>query len=241
MESIQHIAENENKRLIYSEEFKSLIKNNPGLIKSFRNFERLLIEKRGNEDLFFDSVFEEGDMRITVIDKHRRNQTVIPGSYLKVEIKSEIFFVKRKGGFWDRDEGLGFNEFNSLIKAREVLKDIEGVEVVDFQLGYQDEEKRISYFVSKWIDGASMDDYIAGLRIKNTGYFEDKNIEAQISSLYSRVNKIISKLQSFYDVGIDNMLYDPVSDKILIFDIPYKLILQDRENNDSVKRVLKGI
>lgn len=198
----------------YTPDFKEVIAQNPGALKSFLKLEKEIEEKAKNRklDIENEESFSDGDVRATpvysVFNKIYEGLTYedcdvnTPADYLKVEIGDNAYFVKRDYGFhWD---GSGIQEMNSLKKAKEVLKDMQGVEVVDFQLGYCDDKNRKSYFVSKWMD------------LPTVREASEENV-----SVLTKFNEINKKLSDagFIDAHEKNMFYDKTTDTIYVFDV----------------------
>jgi hypothetical protein len=155
-------------------------------------------------------VFESEGVKISIVQKsHKTEQTL--GSYFKVETGKDIFFVKTLPGY--HLAGLGANEMSSLIKAKKLLEGLEGVEVVDFQLGYED-RNGTTYFVSKWEDGVPLDNYFESLH-KNDS-------EVKNSDLYRRYIDIVLRLGKFADVEEHNIFYNPQTDKLIVFDVHHR-------------------
>lgn len=205
-ESVISQHETANRRLAYTEDFKKIISENPGVLKSFRIIEEKLFEGK----LEVGDIFIEGELKVTIISYEGRDYH--PGAHnrkkhLKVEIGSDKFFVKYLPGYFEK--GLGFDEFNSLQKVKELLRDFENVEVIDFQLGYQD-NKGSTYFVSKWLDYVRLMDYRT----------QDKLEKAYIYNLMSKLHEVLDV--DFNDFGSNNVLYSPIEQKFFIFDIHHK-------------------
>jgi hypothetical protein len=209
------------RKLAYIEDFKRFVTDHPETIASFRkiNDEISYLEKSGN--LKTGDVFEEGDLKITIIGSSGDMTQKIydtAGEHLKVEIANQKYFVKRVYGFF---RSSGVQEFKSLSRAKEILKRFDDVEVVDYQLGYQD-KKGITYFISKWSDGMRMDEYLKLLYIKKEVTKDEKNLEdlmEEIKRLEIRVYDIRSVLGEFWDMDNHNILYDPNTKKLTVFDI----------------------
>ena len=191
--------------LEYASEFKELIRQHPGAIATFRKLETEAREKLKTEGVW-DYVFEENGVNLKLLDSL--------GSYFKVEMDGHAFFVKRTKGFYEaigvKSEGV--DEYRSAQEAQHALEGIKNVEVIDFQLGYQD-GKGGTYFVSKWLDYPKLNRYLATLTSK-----EDLELKTRLEQ---RIRNIITHLQQkwFVDAWDQNMLYDPLTDKIIVFDV----------------------
>jgi hypothetical protein len=206
-EGLTHSESESGRELIYADEFKRLIHENPGVIASFLKFDETAKEKNDNNWLYEGEVFVENDLRLTVISRdHKPDGNTY--FYYKAEIGEETFFVKSVPGHYAYpNESGGVAETNSLEAAKKALNGMSGVEVVDYKLGYEDKNGH-SYFVSKWVEGAIIAKYMRLVNPEVAG------------ALRQRVFKIIQLLEnSHYDVNDCNMMYDPIRDVITIFDI----------------------
>lgn len=188
------------RQLAYTEDFKDLISRNPGIIASFRKIESEIKDKLERWELKAGDVFSEGKLTVTNLFGES-----CYGSYLKAEIDDHKFFIKRIPGF--NEIGLGYEEFNSIVKAKELLKDCEYAEVIDFKLGYQD-DKGLTYFVSGWEDYITVEKYIATADVDE--------INEIIQSIYE-IQCILRP--HFVDVDKHNILYSRINKKFFVFDI----------------------
>lgn len=156
------------RELTYTEEFKKLIHDNPGVLSSFHKINDILKSKKAEDG----EVIEEQGLKITVIGSVEWDAFGAwqrKGYYLKAEFAGNEFFVKTVPGYYKRaTEGGGVEEFQSMQKARELLDGQSDIEVIDFQLGYQDTDCNVSYFVSKWVNAIGLNDYLEKLKSENT-------------------------------------------------------------------------
>ena len=85
--------------------------------------------------------------------------------YFKVGHEGHNFFVKRS----IITNNPGFNEFRNTILAKEVLKNMDFVKVVEAQLGYEDQNE--SWYVSKWedLEKAGFGTFDIGIRSNDYG------------------------------------------------------------------------
>jgi hypothetical protein len=218
MESLKHepekIVEEQtpHKKLTYVESFKDFFSENPGVISAFLKFEKdaKYVNESGYYEVEYGASRDFNDVRITSIQKSHANAPSSPGSYFKVETKDGDFFVKTIPGF--HGKGMGASELSSLSKAKGLLKDIKGVDVVDFQLGYEDDKGK-TYFVSKWQDGVVFDEYLES----TGGASNPNNLE-----LIDRYQDIAVALRRFADVWEHNVLYDQKTDKLMVFDVHHR-------------------
>ncbi|MFA7193990.1 MAG: hypothetical protein WC087_03685 [Candidatus Paceibacterota bacterium] len=199
------------RQIKYTPEFKDIIAENPGALKIFLKLEE---EIAAHTDLREEKVFEDGDVKITPLYDEVRASGYgdnKANSYLKVEIGDEAFFVKTIPGHNQyKDESGGVREFKNSKYVKEILRWVQGVEVVESQLGYEDKEKDVTYFVSKWMD----------LPRLNKVLNETRSLEMK-DSLNNRVEIIQRRLNenNMMDVEPYNMFYDEKTDTIYVFDI----------------------
>lgn len=103
------------------------------------------------------AVDENTGLTVTVLGRSNRDMPsgrygsgsttrIDKADYLKVDFQGQSFFVKKS--FVTQNPG--FVEFQNVIAAKELLKDLNFVKVVDAQSGYQDQKQ--SWYVSKWED-----------------------------------------------------------------------------------------
>jgi hypothetical protein len=208
------------RQLIYTDEFKQLISEHPGIIASFMRLEKTIRSVRSEGELKFDDVFEDDEIKITIIGKKVANGSSVSSDesiYYKVEFGDNKIFVKSVPGYFNH--GLGYNEFIGIQKAIELLRGIKGVTVVDFKLGYQD-TSGTTYFVSRWENHLMLLDYYRQL-----SSYDRQEKETIINKRLDQISTILE--EHYYDFAYNNILYDPVEDKIIIFDIYEKKAIRE--------------
>jgi len=205
-ENVTHIESESGRELACVDEFKQVIHENPGLVASFLKFDDIAKNKFKEINLKPGYIFEEGNLKLTVV-YFSGNEFF----YYNAEVGGENFFIKSFPGYHESPgESKGVEEFKSIQEAKKALVGVEGVDVVDFQFGYED-KKGHTYFVSKWADGVLLLDYLRNL--KSIGELKEKE------ELEKKIDNIRVRLQNFYDVRSNNMLFNPQTKKIIIFDI----------------------
>ncbi|GEM_PF-4353235 len=223
------------RKLAYAESFKEIIVNHHGLISTFQNLENQLKEKVKKGEFLLGYSIEERGLKLSPIgtsptlEEHVHGYGKYPGNkgmYLKVEIQGEAFFVKTKPGYLEK--GKASDELLSLKKVKELLNNLKNVEVVDFQLGYQDRDR--SYFVSRWEDGITLFDFMMEQRIENSDKESQRILyNKKGNELEERLQQIESRLKDFADVNWQNILYDPKTEKLTVFDVHDKVALKDED------------
>lgn len=197
-ENIQE-ANSDKRHIVYTDDFKDVVKDNPGLMTQIRDILK---------GLEYDKDFNETNIKnINNITISRVKSTMM--NRYKIETRGGIFFVKKTQFPGVRVGEKGFDEFKASLEAKEKLDDLPWVEVVDSQLGYKDEVA--GYFVSTWnpIFETTLHDYLATLDKKSEEYVD----------LVDKVQILKDRLVGFRDVFDHNMAYDPESKKIYLFDL----------------------
>ena len=196
--------ESPSRELAHTEDFKNFIRENPGAIKNFLKAKDRLVNEGDKID--------EQEMKIELILQKGEGN---PVKIYKVRLGGKTFAIKLE----DRDltgptPYGGYREFHAAEEAREKLSHIEGIEIVDFGLGYSDDHR--DYFVSEWKELPILEDYVKDLKR------ERKN--QKIASLEKRLRAIKSALgREFLDVYPHNIFYDSPGDKLILYDINRRL------------------
>lgn len=207
-----HKLEEPHREMEYADDFKKFIADNPGALKSFLTLEKEIGERRKEGKLKFDDVFDDGDLRISFIIK---DSSYLPnlGKYFKVEINGQAFFVKKTPAHYlHPDSTHGIAERRSLEKAKELLKDLENVEMVDFQLGYKDQNGK-TYFVSKFLDLPTLAETYRQLSKSKKGLEKKEKLKARVEKIEE-----IFRYNHFIDFHVSNILYDEKTEKFYLFD-----------------------
>ncbi|GEM_PF-5312822 len=220
-------TEAKNKKLAYAGEFKDFVRENPGILKSVLGLIDK-VDKKG--DLERGVLGEIGEIEVEPIYNHGRRRRA---GYL-VAVGNDKFFLKKVNA---AEEELyiarGFDEALSTKAAKDILKDMPGVRVVNFQLGYQDNEN--SYFVSRWEGSPHIVELFRDF-LNNKLWYEKiygagsltAEKEKELQRLRNRVRYRMKKVESLFDergyfeVVSDNMLYDLDKDQIILLDLFYE-------------------
>lgn len=203
----------EQKGIAVTEDFRNLLKEHPHAIATILS----LMGKITKDQL---SV-AEGDVKLsqfyTVVDPKKRTGLQTSNIY-KIEIGNQAFFMKTQNKEFSNRFGGGLHEFESRTKLKELLKDIPGVEVLDYKLGYTG--KKNKYFVSTWVEHT--DNIVEADRFANVDY---KLHPRESQKLSMRIQKISNMLINFFELDVQNCLYDIKNDIIIIHDV--QLIKQE--------------
>jgi len=135
--------------------------------------------------------------------------------YYKYRLNGKDYFVKRIPTKAKSEFGGGAYEVAGMVEAGEMLKNISGVEVVNYHLGYEDNYD--TYVISTWNDS---------LREQLDTYLNRKNgqiLPDNLESIMQRVKKIKEALKpAFSDIFLYNMAYDEKRSVIIVFDLKKK-------------------
>src|SRR3989344_173045 len=200
------------KELAYTPEAKAFISEHPGIVADVTSMVEAIGDGSTAQELAKD------DVKVSLEGQRDHSR------FYLVEAFEEKFFLKADERVYKGAEG-GFNELVHSGEAKELLKDMEGVEVVEYQLGYRD--KKRNYFFSKWNDvlasGESLEDYVDAL--SDEVFFDEPGAAAaqeELSQLNARSALIRSRLAHYYDFDEQNMVYDKKNKKIIVFDLNVK-------------------
>ncbi len=200
------------RNLIYDKGFRTWLKENPETMKSLKNVLKELDAMNWQQLAEHPTLMLDSGAVELLEGKH------YSGNFryynLKVSTNGSSFFLKAE--LTERLNYVvgtkGADEYKSTLMAKELVKDIPLVEVVEPLLGYQGTGK--SFFVSKWQNLPRVKDYLMKLSKVNESL---ENTE--FAELDARVNQIKAALSNFEDVDDYNMLYDPVTKRIVIYDL----------------------
>ncbi len=186
------------KKLAYTPEFRAELFANPGVIKTFLELEKRMLHERKKTLTNVEMTLEDV----------KKGETA-SADYYKVSIGGRYYFVKKVYQYF---KGGGFGEIMSAKTATDILKqnNIDWAEVVDFKLGY--EKDGIRYFVSVW------DERLKTELVEYIGQMDQTNPE-EAARLRTRYDLLQKALSDFWDLYATNMSYDPVSDKIILYDL----------------------
>lgn len=192
--------------LLYTPDFKKLIGRNPHAVKTVQGLItriQAMPQDQAHEPNSGKgtSSLEENGVSVTLVKFPEKSD-----DFFKVELEGKAFFVKKSG--LESGWGGGAEEMNSLRSAADVVKDLDKVKVVPCKLGFSDKSGN-RYLVSEWLDYPRLDNHLQSLGVTEEGI-----------RLKKRSMEIESKLvDKFRDVMPRNMLYDPVSEIIYVYDI----------------------
>lgn len=200
-------AETSRKSLAYTKEFKSILILNKDRIKDFLQLAGK-IKNVEQGQIFGDSRFNVVLVRVASGNR-----------FFKVNADGKIYFVKETlkenlipGG--GTKELLSSGEVSRILQAN----GINWARVTFYKLGFENKNK--AYFVSSWDDSLSknFDYWISPSEVSGISAEEKEEIKSKAE----RLIKLLGSL-GFFDVGYNNMSYDPVTKKIILFDL-YKEI-----------------
>lgn len=213
------------RHLDYADRFKTVIHENPGAIASYLRIHDEMLRRLEMGELRYGDELADGEVKVNVINVKGKESHKLAlnrmRTYERAKIGDDNFFVKSKAAF--HGMGLGAEEFESCQKAKEVVKDMHDVEIIEYELGYQDSMKR-TFFVSRWLDFPRLDIYFREKFERNiiTGpSIWRKKEETEDAILENRYNEVVRIMayKGFDDCYSHNMLYDPIEKKFYLFDI----------------------
>jgi len=225
-----HEKRTEKRDIAYTADFKKWVEEHEGAMSAavflIEDIESKLanLDKRSQayqqlNKAFWDGVsFPDHDILERVFDKDgvKVSLKVFKGSHIyKVVVGEDAFFVKREDR--TRSDGVmsgkvgGYVEVKSSASAKDLLKNIEGVEVIDFKLGYENKKEKVRYFVSRWEPDFK--------KISEDDTFEsiEKQEKDRLRLLMDQIRNILGS--SFIEIAEHNMFYDKKRKKIIIYDL----------------------
>ena len=195
------VKDKPHRKLAYKPEFRDVLVDFRGAIPAVHDIFARAFKERGERG----KVYTSGNVTLTIV---KNASTCLAG---KVEIGGHAFLVKTIP-LLKKPNSAGFDELQATREAKELIKDIPGVRIAEFQLGYQDAD-RVSYYVSKWEGFPRLDQCLA---------HQDFNTPSShmLVDLMGRARMIKEKLSPRYqDVELYNMLYDEAKNEIILFDL----------------------
>jgi hypothetical protein len=194
--------QNEYKKIAYTQEFRDFFKEHKkelvGILELMKRLDAL------DEDEIVDNIFEVGDdIKITVLKAIVWDENDPRRYHLRIDIEDNSFFVKSEAV---PQRGKGYDEYTNIKEAKELLKNLEGVEVIEPQLGYQHTDGR-TFFVSKWNSLPNLKDVL-----------DERKDDEKLRQRIDKIKKVLEDA-GFHDVGTHNMFYDKERDVIIVFDL----------------------
>ncbi len=205
--------------LVYDKNFRGWLKENPAILKSLDATLREL-DAMNWQQLERRPRFKSDSGEVELLGG---NQSGDDYKYyrLKVSAGGASFFVKvEKDAILNYTTTKGADEYASTLSAKETLKDIPWVEVVEPLLGYQGTGR--SFFVSAWRDLPRAKEYLAELAKKDQG---DRSTE--YAELESKTKQLIAALPEFEDIDTYNMFYDAAAKKIVLYDLGLRSLSEE--------------
>lgn len=203
--TVEHDGDS-SKQLAYTPETKDFIHDNPGVMRK-----TLDLINEVNKNFKYGSRAEDGDVSVEMKSTWESQPTY------KITVGDKCFFLKvRDVGPNSEDQG-GFDEVLDIKEAEQLLADVGNIKITNYRLGYTDKKKK--YFVSEWSDSHTMgvDEYLGGdyLATRDENYDYEKE---KVFNTVREANTVLSR-NGYWDIGVDNMAYDPSSRKVVLFDL----------------------
>ncbi len=189
-----NLRETNSRQLGYTQDFADFVGNNQKVLHtSYDLIHEILSGLRKSSPVM---QLERDGVSVSFIDHEVTNK------HFKVESGDKTFFVKREAIWHEKTLFFrGHNAYNEIIssrRARELLKGLPGVRVINFQLAYRN--KKESFFVSTWADLSEIDSKL-------------------LKKLESRIAVIKQRLKGYQNIVESNMFYDAHTDEIVLYDL----------------------
>jgi hypothetical protein len=212
------ISQTERKQIAYTDEFKNWIQDHPGTIKAFKQLETELAAQDPESGWEINLSVETEGATLTLVHYFVRGKIYI----FKVEAGDKTYCVKKAAEPSEASEHPpvghdAFNEIKALAEAKELLKNVEGVEVADFHFAFRDSQGN-NYLVLRWYELTQVEVFLADSE-EGGSLLQSKKSTELAKSIRKRIRIIRDTLKDFYDVKTHNMFYDPDRDKVIVFDL----------------------
>lgn len=189
-----------NWQLAYTDEFKAFVHEHPSTIRD-------VVSKLGrlaNSNTPKGESIEEDGIRVTV-EKRR-----LKANIFSVELHGRKFFLKM-GKYLEE----GYNEIESAAEAKKRIDEIQehlspGVEVVDYQLGFT--QGGLNFFIAPWEDIHPLSEYEESIK-------GDKDKEKELNMT---MTILAHTFEDFEDFRVLNMGYNPITNRIVLYDLHKK-------------------
>lgn len=213
LETETHNLETSRRQLAYSKDLKTLVQENPRLIK---NTLHALDEIKCNRTYELGEKIEPirtDDITLELIQNRPYSEI-----YKATLPTGEEFCLKSEKQRSSETRSEAHKEYLSMEKANARLKDIKNVRTIDFQLAYQDKNR--SLFVSRWENYEPLNEHLEKLwQIKDER--QDPGTSEEILTLNHRIQELQKLFSDFHDFDEKNMFYDPQTKDIILFDLTF--------------------
>lgn len=153
--------------------------------------------------------------RDLVSNRLQTERRVDKTDYFKVDINGIAYFVK----YATVTQNPGFDEFQATHKAKELLADLLDVEVVEAQLGYQDDQH--SWYVASWkkLETAGYIPYDSGRLSNDYGKYVERPKRSQLPT--EKYQQIEERLRAAHlDGDLEtNLFFIPSTDRFFLLDV----------------------
>lgn len=204
--------EDQSRKLTYENEFKKFIHEHKAehFLSRIKQLVKALIDTRD----WLKLEIEDGDLKI----KRFGDDLPLNSGYFHINFKGKEFFLRWRKRNTNKPIDNSYiydpaNEFSSTVEAREILKSIIGVEVVEPQYAYSSQTEH--YFISLWQDLPLLSKVMQ--EFERSSQTSDP-IYQSISERYERATDLLSQ-EGYKDLGIDQAFYDREKDTIVFFDL----------------------
>jgi hypothetical protein len=189
------------KSIIFTEEGKSIVRNNPGVIRDFLIARKRILQ--GEDEV------KTGHL---TLERFKGNGNVHSALY-KARVAGKTLFIKEQREGFQGESFRGYldlaePQIKSLHDARTKLQSIPGVEVANYHLAWTSGNNSFlvtDFYKGEKIEWNSNENYYSQLTGKKIG---------------ERVKRVIEILRgNFLDGTVNNFMYIPTRDTIVVFDL----------------------
>ena len=209
-----HAVENPNKKLVYTKEVKDFVAANPNVLRT-----ALELVQQVNQEFKSGARAEQEGVSVEMKSSWPSQPTY------QVVVGDKTFFLKIRDNDENAEGQGGYDEVIDTHEAEGLFDGVKNIEITKYKLGFTDKNKK--YYVSEWIDSPEileLDDFLAGGYVRKREAMEEyeydsfsKEKEHVLTTVRTAVG-ILSQ-NGYWDIGKNNMVYDPLQKKVILFDL----------------------
>lgn len=203
-------------RINYGEKFHALRDAHPNIISTVEDMiDTLALQNVAD---YRHRTIVDSDISLTLLNEKESKR------HYSLELPEGHFFLKEVILNSQIPEG-GVDEYQNAEAARQLLKDIPGVAVVEYVFGFSNREK--NYIVTTWNSAAeknllrTLEEFASarqGDEADDSAFLQAVPNRLE-ESIRNRIEVIKNRLADFRDVTPMNMAYDKATDTVIVFDI----------------------
>lgn len=183
-----------NRAIAYKAEIKAKLEGRPGIIKNVLG----LVEALESQPV--GTTVDNDGIKVTYFQERNWSRN------FRIEMNGDTYFLRKELG-----RGTGHQAMASFEEATSRFKDRKDIRLIDYQLGYTDNQGS-DYFLAKWENLPVMADYLR----------QDLS-DSEREELAHRLTYIYETLEDYKDVTTYNMFYDQENKQIVLFDLQKNL------------------